>query len=249
MKRSVLPSRLNRKIGQAMSDWKMLNDGDRVRIGVSGGVDSLVTSWILSKWREKAPIHYDIETIYVDNGFWTPECGGESPAEKIGRQMQQFSIEFSVVRGWSLKDGEDRSCFVCARNRRSQLFELARQKDCNKLALGHHKDDLVETFFINALYSGNISTMLPYQELFEGNLNVIRIMSYLEKKEVLELSELVGLVPVENLCPLAGDTSGKQFERYFKIFTKKFPTPKIPCFQPWATSVRDICYRFTMVSV
>lgn len=226
MKRSVLPSRLNRKIGQAMSDWKMLNDGDRVLIGVSGGVDSLVTSWILSMWREKAPIHYDIETIYVDNGFWTPECGEESPAEKIRRQMQQFSIEFSVVRGWSLKDGEDRSCFVCARNRRSQLFELARQKDCNKLALGHHKDDLVETFFINTLYSGNISTMLPCQELFEGNLNVIRIMSYLEKKEVLEISELVGLVPVENLCPLAGDTRRETVRTILQDIYKKVPDAK-----------------------
>ncbi len=187
-----------------MSDWNMLEDGDRVLIGVSGGVDSLVTAWVLSQWRHKAPIHYEFEAVYVDNGFWTADLGGSPPAERIGKQLDNLSIPFSCVDGWRI-EGE-RSCFICARNRRSQLFDLARRKGCTKLALGHHKDDLVETFLINALYSGNISTMRPRQDLFDGRLGLIRILSYLEKKEIVEIGRLVDLEPVDNYCPIGEDS-------------------------------------------
>ena len=151
-----------------MADYQMLADEDRVLVAVSGGVDSLVTAWVLQKWREKAPIDYHLEAVYVDNGFWTPANGGKNPVERIGAQLERFGLQFFSVKGWEI-EGE-RTCFICARNRRSQLFELARQKGFNKLALGHHKDDLIETFMINALYSGNISTMVPRQDLFERRL-------------------------------------------------------------------------------
>lgn len=187
-----------------MADWSMLSDGDRLLIGVSGGVDSLVCAWVLHVWRKKAPIDYRIEAVYVDNGFWKPEMGGSSPIQRIAAQLERFEIPFSSVKGWDI-DGQ-RNCFVCARNRRSQLFELARQKGCNKLAFGHHRDDLIETFLINAFYSGNISTMLPRQDLFDGSFSLIRVLSYLEKQEITEISNLVDLQPVDNYCPLDRDS-------------------------------------------
>lgn len=204
MKPPTLPAKFNKKIGKAMSDWNMLEDGDRVLIGVSGGVDSLVTAWILNWWRSKAPIHYEIEAVYVDNGFWRPELGGRPPAEVIGAQLGRFAIPFSAVDGWRI-EGE-RTCFLCARNRRSQLFDLARERGCAKLALGHHRDDLVETFLLNALYSGNISTMLPRQDLFGGRLGLIRILAYLEKSEIVEIARLVDLQAVNSYCPIGEDS-------------------------------------------
>jgi len=206
MRGAAITGAINRKIGQAMHDWNMLEHGDSVLVAVSGGIDSLVAAWVLQTWRAKAPIEYSIEAVYVDNGFWTAASGVESPSESIGRQLGEHGIRFSVVEGWALAEGEQRSCFTCARNRRSQLFELARSRGCNKLAFGHHKDDLIETFFINSLYSGNISTMLPRQDLFSGNLGLIRVLAYLEKTEVIELAGVAGLTATKNLCPLAGDT-------------------------------------------
>ena len=94
----------------------------------------------------------------------------------------------------------------CARNRRSQLFDLARRWGYNKVALGHHRDDLVETFFLNMLYSGNISTMVPKQDLFEGRLAIIRPMAYLDKEEIRAIGAELALHPVANLCPLADHT-------------------------------------------
>jgi tRNA 2-thiocytidine biosynthesis protein TtcA len=201
-----LPGPLNRKIGRAMHDWRMLDHGDRVLVAVSGGVDSLVTAWVLHQWRAKAPIDYEVEAVHIVNDPVGTTPAGDRSAESIGRQVRSWGLAYSTLAGRPVPPGEDRTCFVCARNRRSQLFDLARQRGCRKVALGHHKDDLIETFFINSLYSGNLSTMLPRQDLFGGRLSLIRILSYLEKRDVLELAELAGIEPVADRCPLAGDT-------------------------------------------
>ncbi len=219
-----------------MADWNMLSDGDRLLVGVSGGIDSLVCAWVLSIWRRKAPIDYQIDAIHVDNGFWKPEMGDSEPVPRIAAQLERFGVGFTSVRGWDI-DGE-RSCFVCARNRRSQLFELARQKGCNKIALGHHRDDLVETFLINAFYSGNVSTMLPRQELFGGTLSLIRVLSYLEKHEIEEIGRLVELQPVANYCPLDRDSRRETVRELLRVICREIPDARSSIFAALG-NVRD----------
>ncbi len=184
----------------------MLSHGDRVLIAVSGGVDSLVSAWVLQQWRRKAPISYELLAVHVANPLVTDQAVTDAAIASIARQVTGWGVAFFAVPGWALSETAANRCFQCARNRRSQLFELARQHGYTTVAFGHHKDDLVETLLLNALYSGNLSTMLPRQDLFGGNLRLIRVLAYLEKREVRMLAELAGIEPVADRCPLQGDT-------------------------------------------
>lgn len=233
----ALPGAVNKRIGQAMHDYAMLAEGDRVMLAVSGGVDSLVLAWVLKSWQKKAPIRYSLAAITVDHEFWRSHAGAVGPAVSIGRQLGALGIEHTVERAWDLSE-EDRTCYQCARNRRSQLFDLARKRGFNKIALGHHKDDLVETFFLNILYSGNISTMVPRQDLFDGRLTLIRPMAYLEKSEVMEIADMLGLAPVANFCPLADDTRRERVREILAGIYEREPGAKQSMFAALA-NVRE----------
>jgi tRNA 2-thiocytidine biosynthesis protein TtcA len=119
--------------------------------------------------------------------------------------LEPFGIDVAVIKARPLRE-EDRTCYLCARNRRSQLFDLAAEWGMGKIALGHHKDDLLETLFLNMIYSGNISTMVPKQVLFDGDVEIIRPLAYLDKNDIREVASLVGMDSVKNYCPLEKDT-------------------------------------------
>lgn len=233
-----LPARLNKKIGQAMHQHDMFADGDRVMLAVSGGVDSLVLAAVMSLWQKKAPIGLTLLAHHIDHGFWLNDEHSKSPEQAIGLQLLRFGLQLEVAREWDLKEAE-RTCFRCSRNRRSQLFDRARQLRCNKIAFGHHKDDLIETFFLNALYSGNISTMVPNQQLFEGNLSIVRPLAYIEKNDVLELAHLLRLEPVKNLCPLAEDTRREKVRTVLEALFADEPAAKESVFAALGNVRRD----------
>lgn len=197
---NVIPRDVNRRIGKAMHDYRMLADGDRVLIAVSGGVDSLVVSWLLDHWRKKAPINYEILAVHIDNGF---DHGSAGLVEKeLARLKLPYLIELTDFGPQALRAEDGRSvCYHCARQRRNRLFELAAARGFKKIAFGHHKDDILETFFLNLLYSGNLSTMVPRQDLFNGDTAIIRPLAFLEKSEILTLADDLGISPVKNPCP------------------------------------------------
>ena len=221
----VLSKPANRKIGQAMHDYSMLADGDRVLIAVSGGVDSLVLTWILNYWQHKAPIRYSILAIYIDNGFDT------GTSDKVKEQLRRINVQCLVEktdfweRAAAAENGKS-VCYHCARLRRNLLFSIAEQHDFNKIAFGHHKDDILETFFINLLYAGNISTMVPRQELFEGRINIIRPMAYLEKKDIRNIAKKVNMTPVKNPCPKDNDSKRQEARKVVASLSNLDPKVK-----------------------
>lgn len=196
-----------------MHTYSMLADGDSVLVAVSGGIDSLTLAAVLQQWQQKAPIRYHLSAVHLDLGFDSGKVSGlvRRQLAKIGMEVEVELTSFGTDAIAAGKGGG--GCFHCARNRRTRLFSLAREKNCNKLAFGHHKDDIIETFFLNLLYSGNISTMVPAQALFNGALTVIRPFALIDKQQIRTMAESIHLEAAENPCPLAGTSKREKVRK------------------------------------
>lgn len=220
---------MNRRVGRAMHTYNMLADGDRVLLAVSGGVDSLVLAWLLVFWQHKAPITYEVLALHIDM-----EPDGDLPgtsAREVRKQLELLDIRSNIVpASWQppgmISQTEKHTkdvCYNCSSSRRKQLFDFARQENCNKIAFGHHQDDIIETFFINLCYAGNISTMVPRQDLFGGRLSLIRPLAFLNKKDISKIAHDLQLKPVRSKCPLSEKTRRMDIRNILEELYAKIP--------------------------
>ncbi|MBW1840966.1 MAG: tRNA 2-thiocytidine(32) synthetase TtcA [Deltaproteobacteria bacterium] len=180
----------------------MISDGDRILVGLSGGKDSLTLMWVLEERRHRIPINYELFAAYVDPGF---DGGfGEQLAEYCDEAGFDLSVE-STDHGILAHSPQNREnpCFLCSRLRRKRLFEIADERGCNKLALGHNKDDIIETLFLNMCYAGQISTMLPSQSFFQGKFTLIRPLAFVDENVIRHFAEERGCPDFMNPCPTA----------------------------------------------
>ena len=193
---------LNRFVGQALHKYEMIADGDRVLVGLSGGKDSLSLMWILNERRHRIPIDYDIQAAYIDPGF---DNGFGPDLETFSRTLGwKVRVEYTDHGLLAHSEGNrENPCFLCARLRRKRLFEIAEEAGCNKIALGHHKDDLIETLFLNICYAGEISTMLPAQPFFNGRFTIIRPLAHADEDHIRRFARDRGFPDFHNPCPTA----------------------------------------------
>ncbi|MCD6295427.1 MAG: tRNA 2-thiocytidine(32) synthetase TtcA [Deltaproteobacteria bacterium] len=211
---------IKRLTGKAIHHQKMIRDGDHVLVAVSGGKDSLVLLRVLHERLKRIPITYDITAVHVDPGF-----GGNSAGE-MEAFFSTHGFDFRIIEsdiGPRAHGPENREnpCFLCSRMRRKLLFELAGTLQCNRIALGHHKDDIIETLFLNIFYGGSISTMLPVQELFGGKLTVIRPLYLLDEDLIRRYAEEMDSPRIELGCPSAGATKREEIKGMLSGFYRK----------------------------
>jgi tRNA 2-thiocytidine biosynthesis protein TtcA len=194
---------LNRAVGQAIHRYDMIADGDRIGVGVSGGKDSLFLLWVLHERLRRIPVHYDVLAFHIDPGF---EGGCNEPLSDYCRERGYWFQSVDTNNGVLAHSDENREnpCFLCAMLRRKHLFELAMQNGCNKLALGHNKDDIIETLFMNICYAGEISTMVPLQPFFDGKITVIRPLAFADENDIRTFGQEEGFPVFNNPCPSAG---------------------------------------------
>lgn len=194
---------LNRSVGKALHTYDMIGDGDRIAVGLSGGKDSWALLYLLTERLTRAPISYTIHPIHIDLGF---ENGGSDIIRSYARQKGwQIHVEHTDFGPVAHSDvNRENPCFLCARKRRQRLFEVADRLGCTKLALGHNKDDLIETLFMNMFYAGEISTMVPLQPFFQGRFTVIRPLAYTDEDSLRRFAVHMAWPVIENPCPSAG---------------------------------------------
>jgi tRNA 2-thiocytidine biosynthesis protein TtcA len=196
---------MTKKVGKAIWDYKMLREGDKVLVAVSGGKDSLSLVKIMQDRIKFVPIEYEIVACHVDMGFeWVDK-------HALTDYFQSESIPYVIAnppQAWK-GDSEPFGCFWCSWNRRKALFDLARELRCTKIAFAHHMDDIIETMLLNLFFQGEIGTMQPYQEMFDGELAIIRPLAYVEEKELLRLATILALPVSSSACP-HGKTSKRK---------------------------------------
>ncbi|HMK65110.1 MAG TPA: ATP-binding protein [Thermodesulfobacteriota bacterium] len=204
-------------LGRAIRDYDMIQDGDRIAVAVSGGKDSFALLYMLQERLKWLPIHYELTAVHLDMGF-----PGTQP-EKIQQACLDMGIPFYFERtDYGLKahseDNKENPCFLCAWLRRKHFFKLSQQLHFSKIALGHNKDDIIETLFLNMFFSGELSTMMPKQALFNNTLTIIRPLAFLEESRVKGLAKHLGLPEIPNPCPSAS----KSYRREIKDFLGSF---------------------------
>jgi len=208
---------LRRLTGKAIHEQRMIADGDHLLVAVSGGKDSMALLWLLKERLKRIPITYRITGAHVDPGF------GADSADRLIEFFQANGFDYRIIKsdiGPRAHSPENREnpCFLCSRLRRKLLFELAGELGCNRIALGHHKDDLIETFFLNIFYGASISTMLPVQELFGGKLTVIRPLYRVEERLLARYARDMGWPEIRLGCPSAGASKRKDIKDMLNRF-------------------------------
>lgn len=203
--RSAVFRRINRSVGKVIHEYGMISDGDRIAVGISGGKDSLTLLWILKARLQFIPVYYELFPIYIDPGF---DNGFSQPLFDWCRRLDLNLTVEKTRHGLLAHSSENREnpCFLCSRLRRQRLFELAEKQSCNKVALGHHKDDLIETLFLNICYAGQICTMLPSQSFFQGRFLLIRPLAYTEESHIVRFASEKRFPSFLNPCPSSGLT-------------------------------------------
>ncbi len=188
---------ISKRVGRAIADYNMLSDADKVAVAVSGGKDSLTLLRVLNDRKKFVPIKYELLAVHIDLGY--PCMHPKILGEYFKSQGINYHIErVDILKG---KTRKDISCFWCSWNRRKALFEVADRLNCTKVALGHHKDDIIETILMNLFFHGEISAMSPKQELFDGKIILIRPLAYVEESMIKRFAKESGFPHEKCSCP------------------------------------------------
>jgi tRNA 2-thiocytidine biosynthesis protein TtcA len=219
-----LEKRLCRLVGQAISDYNMIADGDKVMVCVSGGKDSYSLLDILLKLRQRAPIRFDLVAVNLDQkqpGF---------PADVLPRYLESLGVPFhietqdtySIVKQ-KIPEGKT-MCSLCSRLRRGILYRVANELGVSKIALGHHRDDMLQTLFLNMFFGGKLKGMPPKLSSDNGEHMVIRPLAYVNEKDLTRWAEVRAfpIIPC-TLCGSQENLQRKQVGNMLREWDRQFP--------------------------
>jgi tRNA 2-thiocytidine biosynthesis protein TtcA len=210
---------MKRLMGKAIHKHAMIEDGDHILVSVSGGKDSISLLWLLRERIKRIPIEYRITAVHVDPGF------GSDSAVRLGEFFREHGFDHEIITtdfGPKAHSPENREnpCFLCSRLRRKAVFKLAARLNCNKIAFGHHRDDLIETFFLNIFYGASTSTMMPVQTFFGGRLTVIRPFYMIPERTIQKYAKGMERPDITLGCPTAGNSKRAEIKKMLRRLYK-----------------------------
>lgn len=217
-------NKINSGIGRALGEYDLIEDGDRILVAVSGGKDSLTLLKLLKEIQKWAPVKYEIFAVHVKTDLRRRGGARENVLAALFRDMD---VEHVFKKVKVLDEKGKTSCFWCSWNRRKVIFATADELGCNKVALGHHKDDIAETMLMNLLYNGEISAMNPRQELFGGKITLIRPLSYVDESLIKAFAKESGFPEQPRKCPFGRNSKRKYVKDLIKEAERRTPKANI----------------------
>ncbi len=211
------------RVKQTIFRFRLIEEGDRVVVGLSGGKDSAVLLYLLSLFRRHAPFHFHLHAVYVDLGF----PGGTDP-DPLHRMAAAYGVPLHLehTRIYTVvfeRRQEKNPCALCANLRRGALNEAALALGANKVALGHHLDDAIETFLMNLVFTGRMGTFKPRTFLDRTGLTAVRPLILLEGRTVASLARREGHPIITNPCPVSGKTRRAEMASLVEDLSRRYP--------------------------
>ena len=209
----------------ACEDFHLIEDGDIVAVGVSGGKDSLLLLYALSLYRKFAPQRFELKGLTLTMGLEPFDTS------KVAALCEKLGVEY-IVRPTEIgriifeERHEKNPCSLCAKMRRGALNDLAKECGCNKVALGHHRDDALETLLLCLLHEGRIHTFHPKSYLSKADLTVIRPMVYLPEKHIIHVAREMQLPIIPSPCPANGATEREEMKYLLDSLCKLYPNAR-----------------------
>ncbi|MGD8400238.1 MAG: tRNA 2-thiocytidine biosynthesis TtcA family protein [Bacillota bacterium] len=221
--RLSLPRTLTQKLLRAIREFGLIRPGDRVLVGFSGGKDSAFLLYALAILQKHRIIPFELGALTVDLGF----ARGYNP-EKLRQFCNWLAVPFAVrateIAKYAFGEANPEGpCAACSFLRRGALNRFARENGYNVVALAHHQDDVVETFLLSLIFSGQIKTFLPRTELERSGVTAVRPLVYFREAEIRDALPLTGFTPGPNPCPLDGKTKRAEIKKLIRNLTGHDP--------------------------
>ena len=217
-----LQSRLTKRFHKACADYGLIADGDHVLVGLSGGKDSLALVELLGKRAQIFVPRFRVTALHVR----VRERAYLSDMSALEKFCQAFGVSL-IVKDTEITEkparGEKDPCFLCAWYRRKVLFETAQELGCNKIALGHHKDDIVETLLMNLVFQGAFATMPPCLPMEKMPIQIIRPLCLIEEKDLVRYAELQAYPKQTRLCPFEKESSRAEVKQLLTTLERLNP--------------------------
>ena len=224
--------RVFRKIGQANKSYNLINENDKILVAVSGGLDSFVLLETLASRLKHLPIKYTIHAIHVV----IENLPVQTDTKLITEQCEILGVPLHTEKTSISKEGNKKTsnCFPCSWNRRKTIFKKAKELGCNKVAMGHHLDDALETLMMNTVYHAEISAIPPKLFMVKGNIEIVRPLMLLTEEEVKAYAKVKNIHSAEEQCPFEDESKRKTFKEIIKKIGSMHKEAKINMFNSMA---------------